>query len=343
LGYEWAPFYELLIAARENGEGLYGLDCMPREDLRRIRSRDRHAAAKICEMRQQHANAVMIVLFGESHMAPQHLPRVLREMLPAERVITVLQNVDALYWQAISGQAAAVSIGDDVVCVFNSSPLEKYESYRLCFETWNAAADDMPDFAPAVYNLILSLARCLGFRLDSPRNGAQPKFLADSLPEVVNLSSGGAGASWEATQDGFFCEFADEGPVRLRSGQVRATLEERGCVYLPGTNTFLIREFQMAAVAQEAARFLHFACQGMRYSDQAKTIEDALAHFGSRLLCPGLESSKPQTENPGESLYQAYIKGGITKSALRRMFLARIENREEADLMFAKISKLAGL
>ena len=41
-----------------------------------------------------------MVLFGESHLAPGHLPRVLREQLPEERVLTVLQNVDALYWRA---------------------------------------------------------------------------------------------------------------------------------------------------------------------------------------------------------------------------------------------------
>ncbi len=140
-GYEWEPCYELLTAARDHGEGIYGLDCMPRDDMRRIGSRDRHAAAKICEMREIHPNAALVVLFGESHMAPQHLPRVLKEVLPEARILTILQNVDSLYWQAVGEQAAAVSIGDDAVCVFNSSPLEKYESYRLCLEKveWGGA------------------------------------------------------------------------------------------------------------------------------------------------------------------------------------------------------------
>src|SRR5436190_1519094 len=31
-GYDWKPFYELLEIARESTEGIYGLDCMPRED-----------------------------------------------------------------------------------------------------------------------------------------------------------------------------------------------------------------------------------------------------------------------------------------------------------------------
>src|ERR1700676_2030386 len=82
-GYEWSPFYELLVAARDHGEGVYGLDCMPRESLRKIGARDRHAAAKIAEIRERHPGAAIFVLFGESHLAPGHLPRVLHEQLPA--------------------------------------------------------------------------------------------------------------------------------------------------------------------------------------------------------------------------------------------------------------------
>ena len=137
-GYPWEPFYELLSTARDHAEGLYALDCMPREDLRRIRSRDRHAAVKIAEIRERHPDAAIFVLFGESHLAPQHLPRTIEELLPQEKVLTILQNVDALYWRAVAQQAGAVSIGKDAVCVFNSSPLEKYESYRLCLDGWNS-------------------------------------------------------------------------------------------------------------------------------------------------------------------------------------------------------------
>src|SRR5260370_4011483 len=100
-GYDWDPCYELLTTARDHGEGIYGLDCMPRDDLRRIGSRDRHASAKICEMREKHPNAALVVLFGESHMAPQHLPRVMREALPCARILTILHNVDTFYWQAV--------------------------------------------------------------------------------------------------------------------------------------------------------------------------------------------------------------------------------------------------
>ncbi len=305
-GYEWQPFYDLLSTARDHAEGIYGLDCMPREDMRRIRSRDRHAAAKISDARRQHPSAVIVVLFGESHLAPQHLPKLIRQDLPGDCLVTVLQNVDALYWKAVGENAGAVSISQDAVCVFNSSPLEKYESYRLCLERWNS--DDHTDFAPAVYNVIFSLARTLGFRLDSPHNGTQPKYLTDSLPEVVNVL--------EATIEDFELFAASD------ATQSRATkaIDSGGCYYLPDSNQFFIREFNMPHVAAEAARFLRHACRGMEQSANSSALEAALARFGARLLCPEA-AADPAASVDGDELYQSYVSGKLSRAAVRKMFL----------------------
>lgn len=315
-GYAWDPLYNLLCTARDHADGLYGIDCMPRQDMRRIRSRDRHAAAKICEIREHHPNAAIVVLFGESHMSPQHLPDALRAAKPEERILTVLQNVDAFYWRALDEKASAVSIEEDVICIFNSTPLEKYESYRLCLERWKAAKDEQQDFAPAIYNLIFSLAQSLGFRLDSPRNGTQPKFLADSLPEVVTVE-----------------QFPSANGVEAG--------EERSCLYMPESNSFLIREFQIADAARECARFLHFACRGMTdICAHANPIEDAIARFASRLVSPEI-SEQTLHSDFGDRLYESYLAGKVPESSLRRIFLAHLQSREQAEAVLAEISKLA--
>ena len=137
--YDWAPFYELLETAREAGVATYGLDCLSRDDMRRIALRDRHAAKKIGELRARYPDAQIVVLFGESHLAPSHLPAQLTSLLPQERVLTVLQNLDQLYGQAADRSRApveAVRVDNDVLCVFNATPLEKYESYRSYLERW---------------------------------------------------------------------------------------------------------------------------------------------------------------------------------------------------------------
>src|ERR1041385_6835158 len=261
-GYDWQPFYDLLVTAREHSEGIYGLDCMPREDLRKIGARDRHAAHKIAEIRQQHPRAAILVMFGESHLAPGHLPLRLREQLPDERVVTVLQNVDALYWHAAGENQPhvnAVKVSDDVVCVFNSTPLEKYENYRLHLSRWGRTEEEGPDPTPTIYNLIDSLLPFLEINLYSTHNGTQPKFLVDLMPEVYGRNSE-ARLSRMLLRNGLTAEALDS---FLR------TVEERGCVFLPKVNAFYVREFQMAYVAEEAARFLHYACRG-RWRMEAK-------------------------------------------------------------------------
>jgi hypothetical protein len=364
-GYDWPPFYDLLVAARDHGEAIYGLDCMPRENLRKIGARDRHAAAKIAEIRERHPNAVIFVLFGESHLAPGHLPRALHKQLPGTRLLTVLQNIDALYWRAAGERAdkvEGVRVNDEVLCVFNATPLEKYESYRLFLDQWSRC-DNGPDFAPTIYNLIDSLASFLEINRYSPHNGTQPKFLVDLLPEVHGNSS-------NATLRRLLSR------RRMDETQVEsmlATVAERGSAYIPEMNAFCVREFQLVNASEDAARFLHHACRGMpgklngigpapdpRESTDAfytRMIEHAVAYFGSRVLYPSRPApvgdacfvlswsacEKAATAAArgnleklesialewgyrlGAMVYDAYLAGRVRPSGLRRLFLTRLD------------------
>jgi len=364
-GYDWAPFYELLVAARDHGEAVYGLDCMPRDNLRKIGARDRHAAAKIAEIRQRHPNAAIFVLFGESHLAPGHLPRAVRKELGDDRVLTVLQNVDALYWHAAGERAEkvdAVRVAENVICVFNATPLEKYESYRLFLDQWSRC-DREPDFAPTIYNLIDSLASFLEINRYSPHNGTQPKFLIDMLPEVHGSSS-------EAVLRRLLSR---KGVSAKQLEEMLTHVDERGSAYVPEVNAFYFRELQMAHAAEDATRFLHHACRGLperlnghgpnagqRSVDAfyRRVVEHAVAYFGSRVLHPsregpveevapilsraaceraaqealrmddeGLDSSARQWGYQiGSAVYAHYLAGRVKPSGLRRLFLAHLDD-----------------
>ena len=290
-GYDWAPFLHVLEAARAHGAGAYGLDCGPRDDMRKITARDRHAAGKIAEVRARHPEAALVVLFGESHLAPNHLPAQLRALAPRERVLTVLQNVDALYWKAAGEKrdhVAAVRVVDDVVCLFNATPLEKYESYRLCIERWRQERPAALDLAPSVYNLIDALTGFLHIDKYAPSNGTQPKYLVDELPEIHHRPESEAMRRL-LTRQGF-------GPER--AGALLEEIERRGLIYLPEVNGLFLARFEMLFAAEEAARFLHLTCRGERHEavgDRAaqpddlfyqRVLEIALADFGSRVLHP---------------------------------------------------------
>lgn len=302
-GYEWEPTRELLVRAKGAGALVRGLDCLPRGDLRRIVRRDRHAALEIADIRFDHPKAKIVVLFGESHLAPQHLPKRVRAALPEARVLTVLQNVDALYWQA-SGEPGdavrSVRVDENTVCVFNSTPLEKYESYRLCIERWKQDRPGAPDVAPTFYNLVDALLRFL--KLDEEARFGRSRFEAELLPSVISVEeSDDLSSVLERPQRAVL----SAGPALrqpmsdLEMAAIRERLREAGICYLPALNTVLVQRFEIAWAAEEAARFICCAGWGEVGLPDATTsgekafyracLQHALVEYGARVLCPGRE------------------------------------------------------
>jgi hypothetical protein len=145
-------------------------------------------------------------------------------------------------------------------------------------------------------------------------------------------------------------------------------------VYLPQVNAFYVREFKMMYAAEEAARFLHHACRGLplRSGNAApagnstrfytQTLENALGYFGSRVLYPARPSAEdgagrellresPESERKkiessaqllgymmGNALYEAYLKGRVPRSMLRRLFLIHLDEPGKAKEAFREIA-----
>lgn len=314
-GYAWEPYREMLSAARKHARRIYGLDCTPRTDLRRIGARDRHAAGKILEIGAQNPDAIVLVLFGESHLAPNHLPALLSGA--ASRVLTVLQNVDLLYWQAAGeprDHVEAVQVDDSTLCVFNATPLDKYESYRLCIDRWRRLGRSTPDLAPSVYNLIDALLQFLNIDKYAESNCFQTRYLVDLLPEVCSR------ASLEQLERVLQRRNLAAGEM----DRVLARVERLGACHLPTINVIFATEFAVEGAAEVAARFVHRACQGVLLKRgeptlapedtfYASVLSEALAYFGSRILCPGRppvrESdlyplyAQPREEIEGKTIY----------------------------------------
>jgi hypothetical protein len=279
-GYDWQPFRELLETARALGAPIYGLDCTPRQDMRSIRARDQHAAAKIAGLRKAYPEAQLVVLFGESHMAPTHLPMLVRDLRPEDEMLTVLQNVDTLYWLSAGEPqdlVEAVEVLDDVVCVFSATPLEKYEHYRLCIERWKQARSATLDLAPSFYNLIGSLFRFLN--VDLYNTGG--RFLVDELPEVWSVTS-------EEQLERLLAR-----RMSTRSSEVRRRVEKQGSWFVGERNVIVAREFRMPWAAEQASRFVHHACRAGSLKQSScedafygQVLEAALAFLGSKILCP---------------------------------------------------------
>jgi hypothetical protein len=136
-GCNWQSYKMLFNTARELRIPVYGVDCHPRNDMRRIGRRDLGVARCIARLIEKDPEQTLVILFGESHLASNHLPGRVRKMLSSDKrrpkELMVLQNIDSLYWkleESGQGEARSVRVREGCYCVFNATPIEKYESFR---------------------------------------------------------------------------------------------------------------------------------------------------------------------------------------------------------------------
>lgn len=298
-GYPWDGLRDLLDAARRASVPVFALDASPRSGLAGVRRRDAHAARRVATVLARNPGMRMLVLFGESHLAPSHLPGRIARRLGRDgvggRVVTVLQNPDEPYWSLAARERppAAVRLQGDSWAVFHTSPLAKYEAYRQLLERWQ---DDVPpedevDLTPAVHHLVDVLLGWLGIRRQrSVRHRAGwSEPLEDAYPEVY---------SGVEAHDLLPDVLRQHGRARDEIREARTLLEERGVIYDSRSNAVFLARYLPGRAAGAGARFLRTALTGRLFVPSGTISDDpaeraygaayneALAYLGSRLVDP---------------------------------------------------------
>lgn len=296
-GYDWKSYRSLLELARQRGLAVFGIDCEPRHDLRLIARRDHAAAEKIIRLARERRGAQCVVLFGESHLAAEHLPAKVQRCAAADgfelREVVIAQNVDPLYWRhATEGgdRIEAVRVSSGKYCVFTATPLEKYQAYARVIERWQAAGDlDEGEHAAAFYHTLDALLAFLKINKYSHHlKRAAGQLLVDVLPEIYDDRDFTAFAAI------LRCQGADTEKINAVRRHARAI----GCAYVPRINAIFVESFNVVSVGEEVARFLAAAMRGEMWERArvdypsaldrfaALALDEALAFFASRLLSP---------------------------------------------------------
>lgn len=299
-GYPWDGFRDLLDRARELGVPVVALDAPPRGGFEGLRRRDQHAARRIAAVLAAERRARMVVLFGESHLSPGHIPGLVERLLRRERAlraVTVFQDPDVLYWSLLRQGGPvppAVELSPGSFAVFRSSPLARYEAYRQVLDRWrgDVPAEEEVDLTPAVHHLIRSLLGWLGIRADRYRlrhHGGWGEDLVDAFPEVY----GGADAA-----DLLRPILEDHGRTPSELREAERLFAERGALYDARANTLFLSRYLPGNAAGEAARFLRAALSGRLFrggDDETAppavrlygaAYNEGLACLGARLLDP---------------------------------------------------------
>ena len=299
-GYDWQSFRPLFEVAREYSLPVFGIDCEPRHGFRHIRKRDGYAASRITDIVEKNPGTRVLVIVGESHLGRTHLPGRVDQLLRRKRLqgrsLLVVQNLEALYWQLIEqGQhhRDVVRVSPDAYCVFNASPLEKYEAYRQVLDRWKGEQDEDSevDLTPTVYNIIDTILDFLGINKYTTclrREGQCSEYLVDVFPEVYGP------AETTAFRRILRGAHLDNETVDEILDHVR----RKGSCFVPRLNAIFLGQFDLAHGGEEAAHFVNL-CLKRELNEEApvelpqhdlfygRVLEEALAFFGSKLIVPG--------------------------------------------------------
>lgn len=298
-GYDWVSFRRLFDTARRHGITVLGIDSGPRTGVRFIRKRDAYAAARITDLAESRPNAKIVVMVGESHLAREHLPRRVTDSLKKrgieKRGLTVLQNLEEIYWRlAEQGleQVDVVSLGTEVYCHFNASPIAKYEAYRHVLDVWKGDAlhDGEVDLTWTIHNIIDTILKFLHidkYKYCVGRAQRCREYMVDVYPEVI--SSLDEDDLREMLRAGRFSSGESE--------EVISHVRNNGSCFVPRINAIIIGRFNMVHAGEEAAHFVNCVLKNELYDGAPRrmpqhdlfycgVMEEALGFFGSKLIDP---------------------------------------------------------
>lgn len=340
-GYPWEGFRDLLERARRLGIPVHALDRPPRGGFDGLVRRDEHAARAIAKILEASPRRRLVVLFGESHLTRDHIPRrVARRLARGGRRITsatVFQDPDRIYWSLLRGGdalPAAAEIADGEYAVFHTTPLAKYEAYRQVLERWkgDVPGDDEVDLTPAVHHLIRVLLGWLGIRPERCRirhRVGWDEDLEDAFPEVYS------GPEAVALLKPILEEY---GRSRAEIAEARGLLRDREAVYESRSNTLFLTRYLPGRAAGEGARFVRAALSGRlfhpaeeREGDPAlraygAAYNEALAYLGARVVDPASDWLPSERTRAVRA-----VTGGVAPAPFLRTRRRWLERHGEAE------------
>jgi hypothetical protein len=151
----WPGFRPILELARDARIPVVGIDSASRGQ-NSLERRDAFAAQRIAAAM---SDRLMLVLVGELHVAPQHLPRAVdRACGRALGAVVVYQNCEEIYWQlearGLEHSTDLVALDRQRYCLINTAPIVAQQAYLNWLEPdddgLDAPADQLRDFGDRI-------------------------------------------------------------------------------------------------------------------------------------------------------------------------------------------------
>jgi hypothetical protein len=153
-GFPWEHYRPIMRYAQSNKIKVIGLNkYVERRNANSLRSRDVYAAQKLAELIGRQPQAQVMVIFGDLHLAKEHLPQELLKRvksLRADEVCRVFQNVESIYFQllkrGLEASVDVVKLRANDFCLQSVPPWVKWQNYLMFLENnYDLEIDDEDD------------------------------------------------------------------------------------------------------------------------------------------------------------------------------------------------------
>jgi heme-binding uptake protein ChaN (Tiki superfamily) len=284
----WSGFRPLLAFARRHRLEVVGIDRRA-QGRRSLELRDAYAAERIARAARAEDRPQVLVLMGQFHVAPCHLPAQVARALGeahARRGLVVYQNCEGIYWRLAregrAGAVEAVELADGSLCLLNASPVVCQQSFLDYLE---AEAGDAPlrerSAAERFREMASLIARLAGVHVGR------------ALEEVEVTTPADGDVLARIQQRGRF--------TQVELAQLRRHILSRESSYIPRARMAYLASLSLNHAAEEAAHFVRHCAVGdemeatRRASEAfyARCMEEALGFFGSKLVNPRRGSAGP--------------------------------------------------
>lgn len=285
----WEGFRPLLAYARQHRVDTLGIDRRA-SGSKSLEVRDAYAAARIAAAARASDRPLVLVLVGQYHVAPCHLPaqvQALLENAPERKHQVVYQNCEGVFWDvAQRGNlgAEAAELPDGSLCLLNASPV-------ICQQSFLDYMEDRGDDAPL------------------PEESAQERFrkMARLIAKHAGVRMGPALKEVEvatAADMHFLQRVKARG--RFRATEVAALKRHvlsRESSYIPRAKMAYLASLSLNHAAEEAAHFVRHCAVGDGMDAPrdavdafyARALEEAIGFFGSKLVNPRREAPSLET------------------------------------------------
>lgn len=133
-GFPWDHYQPLFAWAQKNKIPMVALD--QREGA--LRARDKHAARQVVAWKKAHPENLMVVIYGDLHLAADKLPAQIKALQPAMKLVRVFQNCEPaalrLLKKSLDHKVDVIRFDAATYAVQNVPPWVKWQNYLLWLE-----------------------------------------------------------------------------------------------------------------------------------------------------------------------------------------------------------------